>query len=112
MGNSQTNSEVKSILLAPRLPARLVSEQVADLLGMREHEIPILVKVRLLKPLGKPIPNAVKHFAACEIERCADDPKWLSQATQALYDHWKDKKKDNGAAQASVVGDSQCSLSE
>jgi hypothetical protein len=45
----------------------------------------------LLKPLGKPAQNAVKHFATCFIENLSQNPKWLDEATQIIYEHWKNK---------------------
>jgi hypothetical protein len=72
-------------------PARLKSEEVAMRLGFAPHDIPVLVARRLLRPLGKPVPSAIKYFAACEIEKFASDFLWLNRATQTVYDYWKDK---------------------
>jgi hypothetical protein len=33
------------------------------------HDIPVLVKSKMLKPLGNPPQQAVKYFAAAEIEK-------------------------------------------
>jgi hypothetical protein len=66
-----------------------MAEQAASLLGFMAHDIPILVKEGLLRPLGNPPGNAVKYFAASEIVQHADDQNWLSRATKALYAHWK-----------------------
>jgi len=74
-----------------RVQARLDGAQTAKLLGFSEHDIPVLVRRGLLTPLGKPVPNAVKYFAACIIEELATDPKWLNQATQVIYEYWKGK---------------------
>ena len=73
------------------LPARLDASLTAQVLGFQEHDIPVLVAAKMLKPLGKPVPNATKYFAACEIEAYAVDAKWLRDATQVIYDHWKEK---------------------
>ena len=73
------------------LPARLDAKQTADVLGFQEHDVPVLVAAKMLKPLGKPVPNAIKYFAACEIEIFAVDARWLRDATQVIYDHWKEK---------------------
>jgi hypothetical protein len=80
-----------AVLNCHRLPARLNTSEVAILLGFQEHDIAPLVAARLLSPLGKPAPNAPKYFAAVEIERCAQDADWLSQATRALAKHWLGK---------------------
>jgi hypothetical protein len=71
------------------IPARLTAEQVAHILGCQKHDIPVLARKHLLKPLGKPTQQAVKYYGAVDIEQKAGDLVWLSKATQALYDHWK-----------------------
>jgi hypothetical protein len=81
------------------LPARLDAKLTAQVLGFQEHDIPVLVAAKMLKPLGKPVPNATKYFANCEIEVYAVDAKWLRDATQILYDYWK-RKNDRKAAKS------------
>jgi hypothetical protein len=74
------------------LPAgRLTAPQVARFLGFQEHDIPVLVTREMLKPLGKPKQNSVKYFASVEVVNRANDEKWLSKATQAIYDYWQEK---------------------
>jgi hypothetical protein len=75
------------------LPARLDAGLTAKVLGFKEHDIPILVVAKMLKPLGKPVPNAKKYFATCEIEGFAIDTKWLREATQIVYDYWVGKNE-------------------
>jgi len=68
-----------------RLPARLTVEDVAQLLGFGAHDIPRLVKAKLLRPLGgSNRRNSVKYFSAVEIEGYARDAKWLDRATNAI----------------------------
>jgi hypothetical protein len=83
-----------AILSLSSLPARLDASETATVLGMREHDVPILVAEKLLTPLGRPAENAVKYFAAVEIRTLAEDPKWLAIATQAIYEHWRTKNKN------------------
>ena len=83
---------------APIIPARLAANQTAVLLGFQEHDIPVLVAAKLLKPLGKPVQNATKYFAACEVEELRMDSAWLSKATQRVYDHWTEKNKRKTAS--------------
>jgi hypothetical protein len=77
------------LLNAIRLPARLTVPDVAILLGFAEKDIPELVKAKMLQPLGKPMRNATKYFAAQHIELCANDPKWLAKATDAIGTYWR-----------------------
>jgi hypothetical protein len=86
--------EAIQLLNVTRLPGRLTSEQTAPLLGFGPHDIPILVKARLLKPLGNPPPNAVKYFAAGDIEKLALDSEFLNRATKAVYIHWAKQNKN------------------
>ena len=73
-----------SLLDAIRLPARLNGEQAAVVLGFPSHDIPLLVRAGLLKPLGGGARNCVKYFAAIEIEEFSHDRKWLDRATRAV----------------------------
>jgi len=66
------------------MPARLNTEQVAQVLGFQSHDIPVLVKSGLLKPLGGGPRNCVKFFAAFELEELCHDRKWLDRATKAI----------------------------
>jgi len=79
-----------------QLPARLEVKDIAVLLGFSESDIPILIAGGLLKPLGKPAPNASKFFARVEIERCAENVDWLNQATHCVAQYWK-RKRDRQA---------------
>src|SRR6266481_4309196 len=75
----------ESIFSCLRLPPRLNARQPADLLGFQEHDIPILVRGKLLKPLGEPSPNAIKYFATSELLAVSNDRGWLSRATMVVY---------------------------
>jgi len=86
---NMTNAEMLRILLsARRLPARLHTQAAALVLGFQEHDIPILIRAKLLKPLGNPAANAVKYFAAVDVEECARDAAWLNKATVTISRHW------------------------
>ncbi len=85
-GNHQGPVKVvpASFLNSLRLPARLNREETAAILGFRDHDIPVLERSRLLKPLGGGVRNCVKYFAAVEIEKLSKDRKWLDRATTAI----------------------------
>ncbi len=55
--------KLTSVLNMSRLPARLSVED-AVLLGFASHDITILMREELLKPLGRPAPKAPKWFAS------------------------------------------------
>jgi len=79
----------KSILFVPRLPARLDVNQTADILGFLPHEVVVLLKTGLLKPLGKPAPNGHKFFCTEEVTTLSQDREWLDKATRAVAKHWR-----------------------
>lgn len=81
----------KSALFLPRLPARLDVNQASEILGFLPHEIPVLLKAGLLKPLGKPAPNGHKFFSTVEISSLSENHEWLDKATRAVAKHWKDR---------------------
>ena len=88
-----------------RLPARLDARQTASLLGFQAHDIPVLVAAKLLEPLGKPVPNAPKYFAACVLEELRCNPDWLDRASRAVSRHWRTKngrKAQTGGAEAEI----------
>jgi len=89
--NNQTFGQQPIILNVRRLPARLNVDQVAALIGCQPHDIPILVKQKLLTPLGKPPANGIRFFATCTLEEKMVNAKWLDAATKALNSHWRDQ---------------------
>ena len=83
----------KSPPLLSQLPARLMPEKVAEILGFSPYEISILMRIGMLKPLGKPAPNAHKYFCATEIIELSHDREWLDKATRAVGKHWREKNR-------------------
>jgi len=81
------------ILYLVRLPGQLDSQMTATVLGVQDHDIPTLVKARLLKPLGNPKPNSPKYFAAVEVEAFARDRDFLDKAQRAIQRHWQAKNR-------------------
>src|SRR2546429_9525536 len=73
------------------LPARLDVCQTAWFLGFKPHDIPVLTSAGLLKPLGHPVRNCVKHYATENLEALRDDEKWLARATDTISNHWREK---------------------
>ena len=86
----------KSILFVPRLPARLDVDQTAEVLGFLPHEISVLLKAGLLKPLGKPAPNGHKFFCTVELSALSENRDWLDKATRTVAKHWKDRNLTTG----------------
>ena len=72
-----------------KIPGRLTADQAAGILGFAPHDMPVLVKHRLLTPLGQPAQRSTKYFAAVEVFKCAADPKWLGKATKVVSGNWK-----------------------
>ena len=78
--------------LAGILPGRLTSVQAAWILGCAEHDMAILTAAGILKPLGKPAPNAPKFYALADVEEIRSTPKLLDKASAAIQEHWKKKR--------------------
>jgi hypothetical protein len=93
-------------LLGDGHPARLNSSQAAKLLGFADHDVPVLVAMGLLKPLGNPMPNAPKHFALVDIVSNAAERDWLNRATKTLSKHWQKKNCEQRSRRASQSGPS------
>jgi len=81
----------KSTPSMPNLPARVMPEKVAEILGFSPYEISVLMRLGLLKPLGKPAPNAHKYFCVTEIIELSQNRDWLDKATRAIGKHWREK---------------------
>ncbi|HMO64915.1 MAG TPA: hypothetical protein PKE47_06790, partial [Verrucomicrobiota bacterium] len=47
------NPDLRDLLNLRHLPARLNAAQAAALLGFQEHDLPLLVRADLLKPLNR-----------------------------------------------------------
>ena len=84
-----------------QVPARLTAEQAAWVLNCQPTDVPILVSVRLLKPLGNAPPNSVKFYAASELLELVKDRAWLAKVTNALNQHWQKKN----AAKKNLLAD-------
>ena len=72
-------------------PVRLTVEEVACLLNCTEDDVTLLMKARLLKPLGQPAQNGTKLFSKREVLALAADDKWLHKVTLAISGHWQGK---------------------
>lgn len=83
--------EALEILNRHRLPARLNVAQTAVVLGFQTHDIPVLIAGKLLAPLGKPVANAPKYFAAVQIAALSQNEAWLERATKSIADRWRSK---------------------
>lgn len=82
--------------LAGVLPARLSCEQTAWRLNFAEHDIPILTAAGILRPLGRPAPNAPKYYALQDVEELAKNPKLLDKASATIQSHWLKKRQSRG----------------
>ena len=81
----------KDFLSLATPPARLGINETAWLLGFNEHDIPVLIGVGLLKPLGDPPPNAVKYFASIQVLELAGEISRLCKIRNAVYEYWRKK---------------------
>lgn len=85
------SNQARELLNLRRLPAMLNMAQTAVMLGLAEHDIPVLVRHGLLQPLGDPPPNAVKSFATAQVLELAGEMAQLAKIRNAVYEHWREK---------------------
>ncbi len=87
---SESNSEPGAILTLLRLPGRVNAEQTAALIGFAPWDIPLLVKARLLKPLGRGAANRRERAAQLKRLRTADsEARRLRLRGKARFDYLK-----------------------
>lgn len=88
------SAQAKELLNLRRLPAMLNVAQAAVLLGLAEHDIPVLVHAGLLKPLGNPPPNAVKSFGTVQVLEIAGEKAVLNKIRSTVYQYWRGKNSE------------------
>ncbi len=88
---SGISAEQEQFLNLVEKPARLTPEQAAWYLGFQPHDIPVLVKRKLLKVLGNPPTTGTKHFATIALEKLRVDERWLARATDTTHERWQRK---------------------
>lgn len=89
------SAPARELLNLRRLPAMLNTAQTVVLLGLAEHDIPVLVRTGLLKPLGNPPPNAVKYFCTAQVLELAGESAVLNKIRSTVYQYWRGKNADN-----------------
>jgi hypothetical protein len=90
-------------MMLRRLPARIGRVEVCYLLKCNDHDIPILMRTGLLKPMGRPKQNGRKMFRTKEVLELSENPGWLSKITNAI----SEAIKDNNNARNSGGDDSE-----
>jgi len=77
------------------LPVRSNRIQTAWLLNCQEHDIPVLVRQRLITPLGNARRNRKQFFETKAILTAAEDRRWLCKMTDAISEAWKLRNSDD-----------------
>jgi hypothetical protein len=73
-------------------------------LGFRpEPDIQLLMRAKLLKPLGNPARNGVKYFSTCQVLELSRDTDWLHKATASLQKFWKQKNHAKTSSPSALV---------
>ena len=85
------SAQARDLLNLRRLPAMLNTAQTAVMLGLADHDIPVLVRAGLLKPLGDPPPNSVKSFGTARVLELAGELTVLNKIRNAVYAYWQGK---------------------
>lgn len=85
---------LRKYLLHSHPPARLEASEAAELLGFHADDMTILVREKLIAPLGQPVNNATKYFALADVEALGRCQERLSAATKAIYGRNRGKSRD------------------
>ena len=88
-------------LLRAHPPARLKASEAADLLGFHEDDMTVLVRQKLIEPLGEPAHNAVKYFALVDVEELGRIRDGLSVATNSIYGRNRGKSGEGSGQEVS-----------
>ena len=88
------SEQAMELLNLRRLPAMLNAAQTAVMLGLAEHDIPVLVRAGLLRPLGDPPANAVKSFSTAHVLELAGESAMLNKIRKAVYQYWREKNEE------------------
>jgi len=91
------------------LPARLDIFQTAWFLGFKPHDIPVLTASGLLKPLGHPARNCIKHYATENLEALRRDEKLLARASDAIREYWRERNAGNRGCERGTNGNNRFS---
>ena len=98
------------LALLGQLPVRLTVEQAGWVLNCQAHDIPILVSLRLLKPLGNPPANGIKFFATADLLELTRDRAWLVKVTNAVTSHWQKRNLIRRSRPPKTVADGVSSV--
>ena len=74
-------------------PACVGVDEAARIFGWPPYFFPVLLRAGHLKSLGKPMHNARKWFATCELERLRRDPAWLDKAIRIVEKHVEESNR-------------------
>lgn len=80
------------------LPGRLTTGEMEMTIGLPPGSAPILIRVGLLRPLGRPPANGHKYFSRDYVLALCKDEKWLARASDALVKHWAKRNSNVGNA--------------
>jgi hypothetical protein len=102
MDGSMRDDQYRFLSIQRQTPARLNAVQTAWALNCQPHDIPVLVRARLLKPLGNPPANGVKFFATAEVLELTLDRAWLNKVTATIYANWNRQNAARKRGESSV----------
>ncbi len=88
---------------------RIDACQTARILGFPDSDIPVLIRARLLRPLGNPGPTAPRFFSATEIRALAASREFLDKAQRAVSQNWqqRNRRRTHRSLRTSVGSETQ-----
>jgi len=82
----------------------------ARITGFALTDIPVLIRARLLRPLGNPGPTAPRFFSAVEIRELAASRDWLDKAQRAVSLHNRRRNSGRSSGSSHVGAESNGSV--
>ncbi len=89
--SKQYEIEAHTLLTAQRLPAQLYAKEAAFFLRISPEDLNHLAVNKLIKPVGKPTPNAPKYYLTQEVLSKSNDSEWMNKMNVFLSKHRRDK---------------------
>ncbi len=75
--------------LASGKSPQIFAPDVAKILGFKEYQVPILVRMGGLNPMGFPARSAQKRFGRVRIEAYAQDLAWVEYFNALINAYWR-----------------------
>ena len=74
--------------------ARMTIEEGGKVLRLCDYDAKLMIREKVLVPLGKPARNAVKWFSTYTVAELSENTDWLSRMTKVCQQRGINRNKD------------------